>query len=114
MTTPTHLNILWTTGDPTTFHEMVYKYALNSRLQEWWEEVTLIIWGASTKLVEENAEVREKILELLSTGVNVTACKGCSDNLGVTPTLLELGVEVKYWGAPLTELLKADGKLLCV
>jgi len=86
-TTPTHLSILWTTDSPTTFHEMVHKYALNSRLQQWWEEVTLIIWGA---------------------------CKGCSDNLGVTPTLEELGVDVKYWGAPLTEILKADGKLITI
>jgi hypothetical protein len=34
--------------------------------------------------------------------------------LGATQTLEELKIEVKYWGAPLTELLKDGEKLLTV
>jgi hypothetical protein len=42
----------------------------------------------------------------------VSACKACSNELGVTDTLRGLGFEVKYWGQPLTELLQSGAPLL--
>jgi hypothetical protein len=45
-----HLYILWTNGDPVTAEKMVFMYGINSLLKQWWEKVTLIIWGAPTKL----------------------------------------------------------------
>lgn len=48
------------------------------------------------------------------TGVHITACKACADQLGVTAELENLGIEVKYWGKPLTRLLKDDETLLTV
>ena len=51
---------------------------------------------------------------MLSAGVTVSACKACADQLGVTDALSELGIEVKYWGEPLTELLKSGEKLLTI
>jgi len=50
----------------------------------------------------------------LKAGVHVTACKACADQLGVTEALEGLNVEVKYWGAPLTEILKNKENLLTV
>jgi hypothetical protein len=41
-------------------------------------------------------------------------CKACADQLGVTDALKNLGIEVKYWGEPLTELLKGNEKILFV
>ena len=41
-------------------------------------------------------------------GVEFSACKACADELGVTATLQELGVEVIYWGEPLTRLLREN------
>lgn len=37
-----------------------------------------------------------------------------TSQLGASETLKELGIEVKYWGAPLTEILKNDQALLTV
>jgi hypothetical protein len=34
--------------------------------------------------------------------------------LGVTEVLEKLGIEVKYWGEPLTEILKKNEPLLTV
>jgi len=48
----------------------------------------------------------------MDAGVHVTACKACSDQLGVTQTLEDLKIEVKYWGAPLTEIIAKGEKLL--
>jgi hypothetical protein len=109
-----HLYILWTNGDPVTAEKMVFMYGINSRLREWWDEVTLIIWGAPAKLAAENAVVQEKIKEALDAGVHVSACKACADQLGVTDTLEKMNVEVIYWGEPLTRILKEGETLITV
>ena len=110
----TNLYVLWTSDNPVTAEKMVFMYTINSLIHGWWEKVTLIIWGASTKLVSENANIQEKIKEALDTGVHITACKACADQLGVTETLEKLQIEVKYWGSPLTEILKNNEQLLTI
>jgi hypothetical protein len=110
----THLYVLWTNDNKVTAEKMVFMYTINSLLRGWWEKVTLIIWGAPAKLVSEDADIQEKIKEALEAGVHVTACKACADQLGVTETLEKLKIEVKYWGQPLTEILKSDERLLTI
>ena len=39
-------------------------------------------------------------------GVELFACKACADNYGVSDKLAGLGIDVKYMGMPLTEILK--------
>ena len=109
-----NLYVLWTNGDPVTAEKMVFMYTVNALKHGWWDAVTLIIWGAPAQLVGENADMQEKVKEALASGVHVTACKACADQLGVTETLKNLGVEVKYWGAPLTEILTSGEKLLTI
>lgn len=109
-----HLYILWTNSDPVTADKMVFMYALNGLKHGWWEEVTVIIWGSPAKFVGENADIQSKIKELLAAGVKFSACKACSDQLGVTDKLESLGIEVKYWGQPLTELIKSGRFLLTI
>ena len=109
-----HLYVLWTSGDPITAEKMVFMYTVNSLKREWWEEVTIIVWGGSTKLVSENTEIQKKVKEALDEGVHITACKACADQLGATETLEKLGIEVKYWGVPLTEVLNDGESLLTI
>lgn len=109
-----HLYVLWTNDNLITAEKMVFMYTINSLVRGWWEEVTLIIWGATTKLVGENADIQKKVKEAMDAGVHVTACKACSDQLGVTQTLEDLKIEVKYWGAPLTEIIAKGEKLLTI
>jgi len=114
MSKKTHLYVLWTNDNPITAEKMVFMYIVNSLLKGWWEEVTLIIWGAPAKLVSEDENIREMVGKAIETGVYITACKACADQLGVTGTLEKLNIEVKYWGVPLTELLQSDEKLLTI
>jgi hypothetical protein len=114
MTEKTHLYVLWTNDDPITSEKMVFMYTINSLLKDWWEEVTLIIWGAPAKLVSEDENIQKMVKKALEAGVHITACKACADQLGVTETLEKLNIEVKYWGAPLTEILKNNEKLLTI
>jgi len=108
------LNVLWTTDNLITTEKMVFMYAHNAKLLGWFEDVTLIIWGASAKLTGENEAVQDKIREMVESGVKVDACKACADQLGVTEKLESLGVVVKYYGEPLTEILKKSGKLITI
>ena len=114
MTDKKHLFVLWTNNNLVTAEKMVFMYTVNSLTHGWWEEVTLIIWGATVKLSAEDAGVQEMIKQALDKGVHVSACKACTDQLGVTQTIEALGVEVKYWGDPLTKILKAEETLLTV
>ena len=109
-----HLYILWTNGDPITAEKMVFMYGVNSLVKGWWAKVTLIIWGAPAKLSAENTEIKGKIKAALDAGVHITACKACADQLGVTETLEKMNVEVKYWGEPLTKILKSGETLLTI
>ena len=114
MSEKTHLYVLWTNDNLITAEKMVFMYTVNSLIHGWWEKVTLIIWGATAKLVNENTDIQEKIKEALDAGVHVTACKACADQLGVTETLEKLDIEVKYWGVPLTEILTSEERLLTI
>ncbi|MFA7119783.1 MAG: DsrE family protein, partial [Sphaerochaetaceae bacterium] len=108
------LYILWTNADAVTFDKMVAMYARNAKSNRWWQDVTLIIWGSTVKLAVNSELVRLRIRELLQVGVKISACKACSDSLGTSQQLLDMGIEVKYWGEDLTRILKSDDKLLTV
>lgn len=108
------LYILWTSKDEETFDEMVYMYARHSKKFNWWNEITLVIWGASAKLAGSDDLVQLKLKELIEDGINVEACKACADDLGVSDQLSSIGVEVKYWGQPLTSILKSGEKLITI
>ncbi|MBE0585890.1 MAG: DsrE family protein [Desulfofustis sp.] len=109
-----HLYVLWTSDNRITADQMVFMYTVNALAYGWWEQVTLIIWGAPAKLVGEDEQVQAMVREAVAAGVHVSACKACADQLGVTELLESLDVEVTYWGKPLTEILKNDEKLLVI
>ena len=106
------LAVLWTSGDPEVATKVAFMYTLNAKRQGWFDEVTLIVWGPSAKLLSENAELQEAVVGMAEEGVDVVACKACADSYGVSEVLARLGVEVKYMGQPLTEMLKSDWKLI--
>jgi len=97
MSKKTHLYVLWTNDNPITAEKMVFMYTVNSLIHGWWEKVTLIIWGATAKLVSEDDNIQKMVKKALKAGVHITACKACADQLGVTETLEKLNIEVKYW-----------------
>ncbi len=107
-------NILWTNADPITSELMVMMYAKNAIRKGWWDEVDLIIWGATAKLVAENEKIQELVKEVQKTGVNVKACIACATELGVKDKIEELGIELKFMGDPLTKILKNDEKLITI
>jgi len=107
-----HLYVLWTDDNPITVEKMLFMYTVNALKHGWWEKVTVIVWGASAKLISEDAGVQGLVKRAIDAGVHLTACKACADQLNVADALEKLGIEVKYWGTPLTEVLKSGESLL--
>jgi hypothetical protein len=104
---PDELVVLWTSGDREVALKMAFMYTLNSKRFKWgWKSVTLVVWGPSAKLLTEDKELQEHIIDMKEKGVELLACKKCSDSYGVSDALRLLGIEVKYMGKPLTDYLR--------
>jgi len=108
------LIVLWTSGNKEVAVNMVFLYTFNAKKKGWWKEITLIIWGASTRLLSEDKELQDYITRIKDAGVQIEACKVCSDNYGVSDQLEKLGIEVKLMGLPLTEYLKKGNKVITI
>ena len=109
---PSQLAVVWTDGDRNVALKVAFMYTFNAKARGWFDEVTLIVWGPSANLLAEDPELQESIGEMRAEGIEVVACKACADSYGVSETLAGLGIDVKYMGQPLTEMLKGDWKVL--
>ena len=73
------LYVLWTTDNLITSEKMVLMYSQNCMLNHWWDEVEVVIWGASTKLASENEIIRED-KNAIHTGVKFVPVKDARIN----------------------------------
>lgn len=106
---PDELVVVWTSGDREVALKMAFMYTLNAKRFKWgWKSVTLVVWGPSSKLLTEDEVLQEYLSRIREAGVNLFACKKCSDLYGVSEDLRRLGIEVKYMGKPLTNYLRND------
>jgi len=104
--------IVWTSGDRDVALKMVFMYAANAKRYGWWEEIHLLVWGPSQKLLSEDEELQAELAEMIELGVRVGACKACADSYPVAEELEALGVEVFYTGEFLTNWIKSDGAVI--
>lgn len=106
------LAVLWTSSDREVALKMVFMYTSNSKLKGWWDDVTLIVWGPSTKLLSVDIELQNSLKKLQEAGVKVQACRACADMYEVSEKLEALDIEVIYMGEPLTGYLKNGWKVI--
>ncbi len=106
------LAVIWTSGDPEVANKVCFMYTHNAKKAKWFDEVALIVWGPSAKLLATNKELQAAIKSMIADGVKIQACQACSDSYGVSDQLRSLGIEVKYMGKPLTDMLKQGWKVL--
>ena len=106
------LGVVWTSGDRDVALKMVFMYTLNAKSRSWFDEVRLVVWGPSAKLLSVDEELQQEIARMKDAGIELVACKACADSYGVSDKLEQLGVEVKYMGVPLSDMLKQDWKVV--
>ncbi len=108
------LAVLWTAADRDVALKMVFMYSLNAKKNGWFDEVKLIIWGPTAKLLSEDKELQDYLADMIAVGVEVIACKACADMYGVSDKLTQLGADVFMVGEAFTHILKTDWTLLSV
>jgi hypothetical protein len=106
------LIVVWSSGDPEVAEKACLMYAHAAKKYKWFDEVILIIWGPSEKLLAENAMLEEKVAAMEKDGIIVEACVACSNMYGVTNKLKVCEVDVKGMGVPLTRYLKRGYKII--
>jgi len=106
------LVVLWASGDRDVALNMVFMYTLNAKRRNWWNDVRLIVWGPSSKLLSQDRELQGEVTKMKEAGVVLEACKACADRYGVSGTLSQLGIDVKYMGIPLTEYIKEGRSII--
>ena len=109
---PNKLGVLWTSGDPDVAHKVCFMYTNAAKNAGWFDEVLLIVWGPSSRLLATDKDIQAKVKKMQADGVTVQACQACADSYGISDKLRQLGIEVKYMGKPLSDMLKSDWKIL--
>ncbi len=106
------LAVLWSSGDADVAHKVCFMYTHAARKAKWFDNVLLIVWGPSSRLLAGDKELQAKVKAMMDSGVVVEACVACANMYGVSDKLRELGIEVKPMGKPLSEMLQSDWKML--
>ena len=106
------LAVVWTSGDPEVAYRVCFMYAQNAKRQKWFDEVRLIVWGPSARLLAADKNLQAAVKAMAKDGVILEACVSCADMYGVSDQLRALGIDVKGMGQPLSDRLKQGWKVL--
>lgn len=90
-------------------------YAVNAKKNKWIENVELIFFGPSEKMIassESGSQVTAFLKQAIDLGITPVACKAVSDRNEITPKLAGLGLEVEYVGAKISSLINNDFQVL--
>ncbi len=102
------LLVLWTSGDRDVALKVCFMYTHAAAKQKWFDQVRLVVWGPSSKLLANDVELQQKIKAMKKDGVELFACVVCANSYGVSEKLHEMGITVIGMGKPLTKMLKSD------
>lgn len=106
------LVIVWSSGDPDVAEKACLMYAHAAKINNWFKEVILVVWGPSEKLLAENEMLKEKVARMQKDGIIVQACVACANMYGVANELKVCEVDVRGMGVPLTKYLKRGYKII--
>ncbi len=88
-------------------------YAANARKHGWLKDVRLVVFGPAEKTLLEDPDMQELLREFRdfedvdAGGGEVAACRFLSNRDGISDGLRGLGVQVRYVGSYVSDLMKA-------
>jgi len=106
------LHVVWSTGEKDVAMRMIFVYLMDAKSMGWWDEINVVIWGPSARLLAQDKDVQMELDFVMQSGITVEACRGCTEDYGVTEAIRALGIEVKYMGDTLTRYLQEEGKVI--
>jgi len=96
------LVIIWTSADKEVAMKTALAYPLNSKLNGWMQNVTVLVWGPSVQLLAKDKEIQNVFTYMKQAGVNVFVDKKCVDEYKLAKDIEALKLEVRSLGKPLT------------
>ena len=109
-----NLAVLWTNADREVALRSVFTYCLEAKVQGWWKEIRLVVWGPSARTLSEDPELQRELKKVKNAGIVLEACKMTADFYNVSDNLERLGFNVKLMGLPITQMLKGDYTVLAL
>ncbi|OEF99069.1 hypothetical protein BHF71_02485 [Vulcanibacillus modesticaldus] len=80
-------------------------YAANALKNKWLDDVKVVFFGPSEKLISQDQELQELSSKILKYQTPV-ACKFISDNEEISNDLEKLGYRIDYVGALISDFIK--------
>jgi hypothetical protein len=80
-------------------------YAKNALKREWLEDVKIVYFGPSERLMVEDADVASAAIEVANLG-EAYACKAISDRENISEKIDDMGVRVEYVGSIISDYVK--------
>lgn len=90
-------------------------YAVNTKKYNWIENVNLIFFGPSEKMIAKagsKGEVATLLKTAMDIGITPIACRAISEGEKITEDLEGLGFSVDYVGATISDFIKKDYQVL--
>jgi len=109
---PSRLCVVWSSADAGVAKNVCFMYTHNAKKQGWFDEVYLVVWGPSAKLLAENQELQAEVKAMQTDGVVTEACVACARRYEVDDDLQELDVQVYGMGKPLSQRLQGDWEVI--
>lgn len=100
------LCVVWKSSNEIDIEKFIIPYIYNSKAKKWFDEVEVLVWGASQEIIANSSLYKQKLKEMVDSGIPVYACKMCADGLNVTDVLESMGVNVIYTGVYLSDQIK--------
>lgn len=100
------LLVVWKSENDTDINNFIIPYAYNSKTREWFDDVEVLIWGASQEKVLQDSLIQQRVKNLIKNEIKIYACKMCADKVGASELLESLGVTVMYTGVYLSDKMK--------
>ena len=80
-------------------------YARNAIKHRWLDDVKVIFFGPSERLIAENEKIAKRAQEIAKLSECV-ACKHISDKESLSSNLAKLGIKIEYVGPIISNLIK--------
>lgn len=90
-------------------------YAINARKNGWLENVNMIFFGPSEKMIsmaEGESQIALFLKQAQEAGITPVACRAISDGESITPKLQSLGFNVEYVGKMISDYIKEGYQVL--
>lgn len=81
-------------------------YALNAMKYGWLEDVKLVLFGPAEHLFLEDVEFQDLVRQYMDLAKTPLACKFLSDKEDSSERLRDLGLDVQFVGAPISEAIR--------